>query len=45
MIAMINTIINALQSRDASQKELSSQLSSMERRLAGIESREKFGRR
>lgn len=45
MIAMMNTIINALQSRDASQKELSSQLSGMERRLAGIESREKLGRR
>lgn len=45
MIAMMNTIINALQSRDASQKELSSQLSSMERKLAAIESREKFGRR
>lgn len=45
MIAMMNTIINALQSRDASQKELSSKLSSMERNLAAIESREKFGRR
>lgn len=45
MIAMMNAIINALQSRDASQQELSSQLSSMERRLQGIESRERFGRR
>lgn len=45
MIAMMNTIINALQSRDASQKELSSKLSDMERRLAGVESREKYGRR
>ena len=44
MIAMMNTFINALQSRDDSQKELSSQLSSMERRIAGIESREKFRR-
>lgn len=44
MIAMMNAIINALQSRDASQKELASQLSSMERRLEGIESRAKFGR-
>lgn len=45
MLAMMNTIINALQSRDASQKELSSRLSSMETRLSGIESRAKFGRR
>lgn len=45
MIAMMNAIINALQSRDASQKELSSRLSGMERKLAGIESRNKFGRR
>lgn len=44
MIAMMNTIINALESRDASQKELSSRLSGMERKLAGIESRAKFGR-
>lgn len=45
MLAMMNTIINALQSRDDSQKKLSSQLSSMERRLSGIESRAKFGKR
>ncbi|WP_418384712.1 hypothetical protein [Akkermansia sp.] len=45
MLAMMNTIITALQSRDASQKEFSSRLSSMETRLSGIESREKFGRR
>lgn len=45
MIAMMNTIINALQSRDASQKELSSRLSSMESKLARIESQAKFGRR
>lgn len=45
MLAMINTIVNALQSRDASQKELSSRLSEMESKLAGIESRSKFGRR
>lgn len=45
MLAMMNTIINALQSQDASQKELSSRLSSMETRLSGVESRAKFGRR
>lgn len=45
MLAMMNTIITALQSRDASQKEFSSRLSSMETRLSGIESRERFGRR
>ena len=45
MLAMMNTIVNALQSRDASQKELSSRLSEMESKLAGIESRAKFGRR
>lgn len=45
MIAMMNTIINALQSRDNSQKELSSHLSSMEKRLSVIESRAKFGKR
>ena len=44
MLAMMNTIITALQSRDASQKELSSRLSSMESKLEGIESREKFSR-
>lgn len=45
MLAMMNTIINALQSRDASQKELSSRLSSIESKLARIESQAKFGRR
>lgn len=45
MLAMMNTIITALQSRDTSQKEFVSRLSSMETRLSGIESREKFGRR
>lgn len=44
MLSMMNTIINALQSRDASQRELSSRLSGMEIKLAGIGSRENYRR-
>ncbi len=44
MLAMMDVIINALQSRDASQKEFVSRLSSMERRLSGMESRERYSR-